>query len=146
MKDGVSSVRPRSVVIVGALLVAVLLAALLLAFVPLRFDSREEIFEIPKGTWAQRMSGNSVSILPDQIYLALGVRDLLVLRNLDDVPQMFGPTLIMPGQSFKLPFELASDYDFACTAHASGQMRVVVDPEPTPGWRRLLWRIKNLLR
>lgn len=123
-----------------------LLGAILLAFLPLRFDSREEVFEIPKGTWAQRMSGNLVSILPDQIYLALGVRDLLVLRNLDDVPQMFGPTLIMPGQSFKLPFELAAEYDFACTAHASGQMRVVVDPEPTPGWHRLLWRIKNLLR
>lgn len=125
---------------------AVIIAALLLAFFPLRIDSREEVFEIPKGTWAQRMSGNSVSILPDQIYLALGVRDLLVLRNLDDVPQMFGPTLIMPGQSFKLPFELASEYDFACTAHASGQMRVVVDPEPTPGWYRLQWRIKNLFR
>lgn len=126
--------------------VAFFMAALLLAFLPVRYDSREEIFEIPKGTWAQRMSGNSASILPDQIYLALGVRDLLVLRNLDDVPQMFGPTLIMPGQSFKLPFELASEYDFACTAHASGQMRVVVDPEPTPGWHRLLWRIKNLVR
>lgn len=124
----------------------VIIAALLLAFFPLGFDSREEVFEIPKGTWAQRMSGNSVSILPDQIYLALGVRDLLVLRNLDEVPQMFGPTLIMPGQSFKLPFELAAEYDFACTAHASGQMRVVVDAEPTPGWHRLLWRIKNLLR
>jgi hypothetical protein len=124
----------------------VFIAALLLAFFPLRIDSREEVFEIPKGTWAQRMSGNSISILPDQIYLALGVRDLLVLRNLDDVPQMFGPTLIMPGQSFKLPFELASEYDFACTAHASGQMRVVVDPEPTPGLPRLFWRIKNVFR
>lgn len=124
----------------------VVITVLPFAFLPVRYDSREEIFEIPKGTWAQRMAGNPVSILPDQIYLALGVRDLLVLRNLDDVPQMFGPTLIMPGQSFKLPFELASEYDFACTAHASGQMRVVVDPEPTPGWNRLRWRIKNLLR
>jgi len=146
MNSGVSSVRSRSVIICVALLTALLLATILLAFMPLRFDSREEVFEIPKGTWAQRRSGNSVSILPDQIYLALGVRDLLVLRNLDDVPQMFGPTLIMPGQSFKLPFELASEYDFACTAHASGQMRVVVDPEPTSGWQRLLWRIKNVFR
>lgn len=141
MKVGVGYARSLLIVIFVAFIVA-----LLLAFFPLRIDSREEVFEIPKGTWAQRMSGNSVSILPDQIYLALGVRDLLVLRNLDDVPQMFGPTLIMPGQSFKLPFELASDYDFACTAHASGQMRVVVDPEPTAGWPRLLWRVKNVFR
>ena len=144
MKAGV--VRSFSIVIGAVIIAALLLAAILLAFMPLRIDSREEVFEIPKGTWAQRMSGNSVSILPDQIYLALGVRDLLVLRNLDDVPQMFGPTLIMPGQSFKLPFELASEYDFACTAHASGQMKVVVDPEPTPGWYRFLWRIKNVFR
>ncbi len=142
MKAGVSN----AVVFLSGLISVVLLTAVFLAFLPVRYDSREEVFEIPKGTWAQRMSGNSVSILPDQIYLALGVRDLLVLRNLDDVPQMFGPTLIMPGQSFKLPFELASEYDFACTAHASGQMKVVVDPEPTPGWYRLLWRVKNLLR
>jgi hypothetical protein len=132
--------------LLSAVIFVVSTAALLLAFYPLRFDSREEVFEIPKGTWAQRMAGNPVSILPDQIYLALGVRDLLVLRNLDDVPQMFGPTLIMPGQSFKLPFELASEYEFACTAHASGQMIVVVDPEPTAGWNRLLWRVKNMFR
>lgn len=141
MKVGIGYARSLSVVIF-----VVIVAALLLAFFPLRFDSREEVFEIPKGTWAQRMAGNPVSILPDQIYLALGVRDLLVLRNLDDVPQMFGPTLIMPGQSFKLPFELASEYEFACTAHASGQMIVVVDPEPTAGWHRLLWRVKNVFR
>jgi hypothetical protein len=129
-------------IIFFVLLIPTLLAALL----PINYDSREEVFEIPKGTWEQRQSGNLVNILPDHIYLALGVRDLLVLRNYDDVPQMFGPTLIMPGQSFKLPFELASEYEFACTAHASGQMTVVVDSEPTPGWRRLQWRIKNLLR
>jgi hypothetical protein len=69
-----------------------------------------------------------------------------VLRNLDTVPQMFGPTLIMPNQSFTLPFELASEYQFACTAHLSGQMTVIVDPEPTIGWQRLQWRVKTLWR
>lgn len=119
---------------------------ILATLAPVRYDSREEVFEIPDGTWARRMSGNPVEILPDRIYLAMGVRDVLVLRNLDEVPQIFGPTLIMPGQSFRLPFELASEYLFVCTAHTSGQMTVVVDPEPTPGWRRLQWRVKNLFR
>jgi hypothetical protein len=127
-------------------LVCVVIAASLAAFIPVNYDSREEIFEIPNGTWAQRMSGDPVGILPDQVYLALGVRNILVLRNLDDVPQMFGPTLIMPGQSFKLPFDLAGDYQFECTAHASGQMTVVVDSEPLPGLQRLFWRIKNVAR
>ena len=128
------------------LITALVASALLIAFVPVQYSSREEVFEIPKGTWEQRMSGNPVNILPDKIFLALGVRNILVLKNLDEVPQIFGPTLIMPGQSFKLPFDLASDYQFECTAHASGQMTVIVDAEPTPGWPRFHWRVKKLFR
>lgn len=119
---------------------------ILAALIPVQFDSHEELFEIPAGTWARRMAGEKIEILPSTIYLALGVREVLMLRNLDSVPQMFGPTLIMPNQSFKLPFDLASDYQFACTAHINGQMTVVVDPEPTLGWPRLAWRAKNLVR
>lgn len=121
-------------------------AVALAAFVPVQFNSKEEVFEIPTGTWARRMAGEKIEILPQAVYLALGVRDVLVLRNLDTVPQMFGPTLIMPNQSFSLPFELASDYEFACTAHLNGQMKVIVDPEPTPGWQRLQWRASKLVR
>lgn len=116
------------------------------AFAPISTDSRDELFEIPKGTWAGRMAGNKIEILPSEIRLTIGVKDILVLRNLDDVPQVFGPVLIMPGQSFRLPFELASDYQFACTAHASGQMTVVVDPFPVPGWNRFQWRTKAILK
>jgi hypothetical protein len=116
------------------------------AFTPVTFASREEIFEIPKGTWAHRMAGNKVEILPSRVFLTLGVRDVLLLKNLDDVPQIFGPTLMMPGQSFRLPFEVASSYQFACTAHASGQMTVVVDERPDTAWRRLVWRTKRIFR
>ena len=116
------------------------------AFTPITFASREEIFEIPKGTWARRMAGNKVEILPSRIYLTLGIRDVLLLKNLDDVPQIFGPTLMMPGQSFSLPFEVASSYQFACTAHASGQMTVVVDAQPDTPWRRLMWRTRRIFR
>ena len=116
------------------------------ALKPITFTSREEIFEIPKGTWARRMAGDKVEILPSRVYLTLGVRDVLLLRNLDDVPQIFGPTLMMPGQSFSLPFEKASRYQFACTAHASGQMTVVVDERPDTPWRRLVWRTRRILR
>jgi hypothetical protein len=116
------------------------------AITPITFASREETFEIPKGTWARRMAGNKVEILPSQIYLTLGIRDVLLLKNLDDVPQIFGPTLMMPGQSFRLPFEVASSYQFACTAHASGQMTVVVDARPDTSWRRLMWRTRRIFR
>ena len=122
------------------LLLAVLAGA---ALAPIRAATRDAPFEIPKGTWARRMAGNKVEILPPTIRLTLGVHDVLLLRNLDDVPQVFGPTVIMPGQSFRLPFEVASVYGFACTAHASGQMNVVVDPAPRPGRERLRWRARH---
>jgi hypothetical protein len=111
---------------------------------PIRSESNEALFEIPMGTWARRMAGAKTEILPDRIRLTLGVRDVLLLRNRDEVPQIFGPTLLMPGQSFRLPFQVASSYPFACTAHVSGQMTVVVDPEPTNPWRRVRYRALEL--
>jgi len=135
------SVRRPAMAAAGAVLLAVTGWA---ALAPIRFDSREELFEIPKGTWARRMSGDPVEILPSEIRLVLGLRDVLLLRNLDDVPQTFGPALMMPGQSFRLPFEVASSYQFACTAHASGQMTVVVEPKPETPWARLRWRATRL--
>lgn len=134
--------RASLVIVTAAALGAIAWAA----FTPVTFDSREETFEIPKGTWARRMAGNKVEILPSHVFLTLGIRDVLLLQNLDDVPQIFGPTLMMPGQSFRLPFEVASSYQFACTAHANGQMTVVVDEQPDTAWRRLVWRTRRIFR
>jgi hypothetical protein len=113
---------------------------------PLQSASRAHVFVIPKGTWARRMAGQKVAILPDHIHLTLGLRDILVLKNHDDVPQIFGPTLMMPGQSFTLPFDRPAQYQFACTAHASGQMTIVVEPYPSTPVARILWRARTLLR
>lgn len=128
-------------------IIAIATGALLIAALwPIHTDSREELFEIPEGTWARRMAGDKVDILPRTIYLTLGVNDVLLLRNRDKVPQMFGPVLIMPGQDFRLPFEQVAHNQFDCTAHSTGQMTVIVDPEPTPGWQRLVWRATSVYR
>lgn len=113
-------------------------------FAPVQGGSREAAFDIPAGTYARRAAGDKVGILPSEIHLTMGVKDILLVRNLDNVPQTVGPVLIMPGQTFRLPFNQASDYQFECTAHASGKLAIIVDPAPTPGWRRLVWRLKNL--
>jgi hypothetical protein len=139
--------RPRAH---GRLLVATALALVLLGGVgwaslaPIRVASHNELFEIPRGTYARRMSGDKVEILPQNIHLTLGLNDVLLLKNDDNVPHIFGPTLIMPGQSFSLPFAKASIYNFLCTAHASGQLNVIVDPTPAPGWETLRWRLRKL--
>ena len=124
-------------------LVAVVAVLVWAGFAPVNVPSRDQLFEIPKGTYARRMSGDKVEILPLQIRLTLGLNDVLLLRNLDDVPQVFGPTLLMPNQSFRLPFAKAASYDFACTAHASGQMTVLVEPEPVMPWAKIRWRVRE---
>lgn len=128
-----------------AVVLAVAMALAWAALSPIAADDRDELFEIPKGTWARRMAGDKVDILPRDVRLTLGVKDVLVLKNSDDVPQVFGPTLMMPGQSFRLPFEVASSYRFACTAHASGQMTVTVERAPAAGWERLQWRTRAFM-
>ena len=125
--------------LLGALLVALGWAG----FAPIEAGSREQAFDIPKGTYARRRAGDLVEILPDTIRLTLGVKDILLIRNHDDVPQTFGPTIMMPGQSFRLPFERAASYQFVCTAHASGQLTIDVEPEPTTPWARIQWRARQ---
>ena len=123
---------------------AAMLAALLWAGVaPIKLPSREWVFEIPRGTYARRMAGDRAEILPSRIRLTLGVQDVLLLRNLDEVPQTFGPSIMMPGQSLRLPFEVASENQFVCTAHASGQLTVVVEPEPVWPWQKIHWRVRQ---
>jgi len=110
------------------------------AFVPVEYDSRDAPFDIPKGTWARRMAGDKVDILPSEIHLVAGTN--LVLRNLDSVPQIFGPTLIMPDQTFRLPFDSPAEYQFVCTAHVNGQLTVVVAEAPTSALARLRWHAR----
>jgi hypothetical protein len=102
--------------------------------------SHEAVYEIPRGTSARRMAGEKIDIFPQTIRLTLGLKDVLVLRNADVVPHIFGPTLILPGQSFRLPFATASTYSFECSAHPNGGLKVIVDEGPAPGWARLRWR------
>ncbi len=127
-----------------ALAAALLLALAWGALAPLRTASHERLFEIPEGTWERRMRGEPLAILPPEVRLTLGVQDVLLLRNRDKVPQVFGPVLVMPGQEFRLPFEQPGEHLFNCSAHASGQMVVRVVPLPDPGLGRLRWRLENL--
>ena len=131
-----TTARRRLLSILLALFVAGLLGWA--AFAPVGTAAREELFEIPPGTSERRLEGEDLEILPQTI--RLGVHDVLALKNADDAPHIFGPTLIMPGQTFRLPFTQAATYNFICTAHANGQLNVIVQPPPSPGWERLRWR------
>jgi hypothetical protein len=134
----------RRAAIVAVVLVAVA-AAGWAAFAPIPPGSREALLVIPKGTGARIAAGQAAQALPSRIRLTIGVRDLLVIRNEDDQPQSLGPVLLAAGQTYRVPFSAPATFDFACSAHDAGQITIVVAPEPVPGWRRLVWRIDELL-
>jgi hypothetical protein len=139
--------RPRSP---RRWLVAIALSLLVLgglgwaAFAPIELASRDELFEIPQGTWARRMAGEKVEILPDDPADTRPQRRAAAEERGRCAADL-RPALIMPAQSFRLPFATASTYNFACTAHASGQRNVIVEPTPARGWETLRWRLLRLM-
>jgi hypothetical protein len=128
----------RRRLILGSLALLVLGGLGWAALAPVGAGPRERLFEIPPGTSEHRLAGDEREILPPIIRLGTG--DVLALRNSDTAPHVFGPTLIMPGQTFRLPFTQAATYSFLCTAHADGQLEVIIEPRPAPGWERFRWR------
>ena len=61
------------------------------ALAPIAVVSHNQLFEIPRGTW-RRHSGRAKDRhpLPHTIRLTLGINDVLVLKNADAVPHIFG--------------------------------------------------------
>lgn len=108
------------------------------ALAPLGGGSHELLLELPRGSHAAPVE------VPAEIRLTRGVRDVLLLRNLDSRPLVFGPLDIGPGREFRLPFEEEGEHLFACPAVRGGLVRVRVLAAPDPGWERLRWRLANL--
>ena len=74
--------------------------------------------------------------------VAVRAASRVVFTNND---RILPPTILMPGQSFRLPFSVASENRFECSAHSSGQMLVVVEPEPVWPWQKIRWRVRHWL-
>ena len=126
-------------------LAALLAAALLWAAVaPLHYPTRERLLEFPHGAAAVR-GGDGSAPVPAEVGLTLGVRDVLLLRNRDVGPHVFGQVLVLPGHVVRLPFEQAGDYPFACDLAPASKVVVRVLPQPDPGWTRLRWRLAALV-
>ncbi len=123
---------------IGAFLLSVLWGAL----APLRTPSQERSFTFPAPGGS--MAARRAPALPREVRLTLGVQDVLLLRNLDRKPHVFGPLQLLPGQEFRLPFEYAGSYPYACPDVAGGTLTVRVVRLPDPGWERLRWRLVAL--
>jgi hypothetical protein len=134
-----SAVRWRRAVTVAG--VALVLIVGWLALAPLASGSREIVFVIPPGTQAANRSGRPLDLLPPEIHLTLGVRDVLVLTNDDSAIHNVGP--IVSRQTYRIPFRRPGRFQYACSLHAAGRLTIVVTPEPAIGLERLRWRLTS---
>lgn len=134
--------RRVDVLLAGVVLLGLLWAAL----APVQGGSRERLVTIPAGTSALLAAGGRDDGLPSAITLTLGVDDVLLLNNADQVAQQFGPVALGPGEQFRLPFEQAGEYPVATSAWADHRFTVKVVEWPAPGWERLSWRVAALVQ
>jgi hypothetical protein len=128
----------------GALLTMALAGIAWAALAPLPAGPRELVYVIPAGTAARQARGERVSALPSMVRLTLGVQDVLIIKNEDGAEQRIGPALLGPGQTYRLPFRAPAEIPLMCSAHADGQLTIVVEAAPGPGPGRLRWRLRRL--
>lgn len=134
--------RPAALAAAG---LALALAAIAwAAFAPLPAGSHALTFVIPPGTAARIKAGEAWSVLPSPIHLTVGVRDVLVLTNDDDVVHQVGPIILGSRQTYRIPFRKPGRFQYACSLHAAGTLALVIDPPPAAGLERLRWRLGQL--
>jgi len=109
------------------------------AFAPLATGARELTFVIPPGTAAHLKAGTPV--LPSPVRLTVGVRDVLVITNDDEVIHQVGPIILGPRQTYRIPFRRPGRFQYACSLHAAGTLTLFIEAEPVAGLERLRWRL-----
>ena len=137
--------RRRSLTLLGAATALALAAIIWAAFGPMPTNSRALTFVIPPGAAARLKAGEALDILPSPIHLTIGVRDILVLTNDDDVIHQVGPIILGSRQTYRIPFRRPGRFQYACSLHVTGTLSLLIEPPPAPGLERLRWRLARLL-
>jgi hypothetical protein len=135
--------RPAAIA-AGAGLVIALGALAWAAFAPLPAAGAALTFVIPPGTAARLKAGEPFNALPSPIHLTVGVRDVLVITNDDEVIHQVGPIILGSRQTYRIPFRKPGRFQYACSLHATGTLSLVIAPPPTAGIERLRWRLDQL--
>jgi len=79
---------------------------------PVKGRSHQLLLAFPPGVTVSSMA------VPGEIRLTRGVQDVLLLRNSDRVPIVFGPLKIAPGRDVRLPFSDEGVFEYVCPAGA----------------------------
>jgi hypothetical protein len=105
---------------------------------PVKGGSHQLLLAFPPGVTVSGMA------VPGEIRLTRGVQDVLLLRNSDRVPIVFGPLKVAPGRDVRLPFSDEGVFEYVCPPVLGKVVRVRVVAAPGPGWGRLVWRLGSL--
>ena len=93
-------------------------------------EARTVAYVIPPGTNAQLANGEDVLDIPEEIVLTIGLHDILVIENQDNVVHTFGLFTILPQTTLTKRFTTPHVYQNVCTFHPNREMKVVVKPAP----------------
>ena len=133
--------RRAAAVAAVVLLVGVLGGLGWAAYAPMPEKGAALTFVIPPGTAARVKAGEPVAVLPSPIHLTVGVRDVLVITNDDEVIHQVGPIILGSRQTYRIPFRKPGRFKYACSLHVSGTLALEIAPPPEPGLERLRWRL-----
>lgn len=136
--------RRSAAIAAGAGLLIALGALAWAAFAPLPATGGALTFVIPPGTAARLKAGEPFTVLPSPIYLTVGVRDLLVITNDDEVIHQVGPIILGSRQTYRIPFRKPGRFQYTCSLHPTGTLALVIAPPPAVGIERLRWRLDQL--
>ena len=93
-------------------------------------NSRRVTYVIPPGTSRQLEAGSPGVDFPDEIVMTVGIQDIIVIENQDDVVHTFGPFVVGPRSILTKRFTTPLVYEGACTFHQDEHMRLVVNAAP----------------
>jgi hypothetical protein len=107
-------------------LVIILLATIFGLTLTARQQLRQRVYVIPAGTAAGKVTVD----FPLVIELTVGVEDVLIIDNQDEVMHNFGPFSIAPHTQLTQEFDRPMEFQGVCTFHANQQMTLRVNPAP----------------
>lgn len=109
------------------ILLAILFLGITYWFLNQQYDQfRTVTYVIPAGT-----SANPEQLtLPSVIELQVGVKDILVIDNQDEVVHNFGPFAVPPQAQTRQRFDRPMEFTGECSFHPDQGMTLIVRPAP----------------